>query len=92
MLLSERRMLMCPADAIKDHESDGYYDLDREYNTVTVEDCPYCGETHVFSIEPEWETIQKSRLPHNNLPEGVRKFIVECPKQRSLFEIFVKVK
>lgn len=83
---------MSPADAIEDNNSEDYYLLDREFNTVTVEDCPYCGETHVFSIEPEWETIQKARLPKKTLPEGVKKFIVECPKQRSLFEIFVKVK
>lgn len=82
---------MCPADAVENTDSDEFYTLD-EYSTVTVANCPFCGQTHLFSIEPGWETIQKAKLPQQRLPANVKKFIVECPIQHSLFEIFVRVK
>jgi hypothetical protein len=73
-----------------DITADEYYTLSN-MSTVTVEGCPYCEGTHVFSIDPGLVPIQKSNISQPRLPGGVRKFIVECPKQRALFEIYVKV-
>ena len=81
---------MTPHDDQARVEMENCYELEPG-NTVTVEDCPFCGETHLFAIDPRWETIQKARMALPELPEGVKKFIVECPKQRGLFEIYVKV-
>jgi hypothetical protein len=67
-----------------------YYTLSNMH-TVTVEGCPFCDETHVFSIDLDLISIQKSVTSQLRLPPGVRKLIVECPKQHALFEIFVKV-